>query len=428
MRSLLVLVLLGCSGTVTPDAGIDAPMAIDSGTDSGPPDAFRLDAGPPPPPLAEPGRHDVEVIDTRLIVPSDGLPDETVALHSNNNLDVIRHAGRVFLAWRTGPDHFAGTETRIHVVSSTDEVDWTFEHTIFLGTDIREPRFIVIGDQLFLHVAILGMNRLSFEPMGVRVAVRAADGTWSDLRDSGMPGYIAWRTRTERGVPYMTAYLGGEHLYLLDGLPLTIDLLTTTDGIVWTPVDPDHRSVYMGGGSETDFVIGDDGTLFGIIRNEAGDETGFGSLVCRAPAGDLDNWNCHHDPKKYDSPLMFWYDGEAYLIGRRNISETGNYDITPSGNMATRALRNQIDYWQRLKRCSLWRYVQSEDRIAYVLDLPSSGDTCFAAQISGDNEGELIVYNYSSPIDGPDQAWMDAQLGDTHIYRHVLRFTPRATP
>src|SRR5687768_4540532 len=111
MRLLIVLVLLGCSGAAMVDGGLDAPAPSDAGTDAGPPDAFRLDAGPPPPPISEPGRHTVEVIDTRLIVPSDGLPDETMPMHSNNNLDVIRHAGRVFLAWRTAPDHFAGTET-----------------------------------------------------------------------------------------------------------------------------------------------------------------------------------------------------------------------------------------------------------------------------------------------------------------------------
>ncbi len=404
----------------------DAQGELDAGSL---PDVQRGDAGLPPPPIAEPGRHDVEVIDTRRIVPSDGIPTTTTVQHSNNNLDVIRHEGRVFLAWRTSPDHFAGPDTVIHVVSSTDEILWEHEASFAIGTDLREPRFLALGTSLFLYVSLLGTNPLTFEPMGVRVSERRLNGRWSDPVDIGLPGYIAWRTRTERGTPYMMAYLGGEHIYRFDGLPLSVDLLTTTDGYAWVPVDAARRTVYMGGGSESDFAIGDDGTLFGIIRNEAGDGLGWGSLVCRAPPGDVANWSCHIDPKKYDSPLMFWHDGEAYLIGRRNVTETGNYDLMLTrGTAQTRTGAYQVDYAQRPKRCSLWRYVQAEDRIAYVLDLPSGGDTCFAAAIAGATADEIVVYNYSSDIDDPATQWLgwnQGQNGETFIYRHVLRFTPR---
>jgi len=419
-------------------------LALLCGCDESTPgaDAGRADAGVPPPPtdagpevlpdppMAEPGRHDVELVETRRIVPSDGLPAETAPMHSNNNLDVIRHDGRVFLAWRTAPDHYAGPDTVIHVVSSTDEVTWDFEASFEMGTDLREPRLLSLDGSLFLYVSVLGDDNLAFEPMGVVVTERAADGTWSALEDvPGLDGYIAWRTRTERGTPYMTAYEGGEHIYRFDGMPLSIALLTTTDGRDWTPVDPDQRTVYTGGGSETDFVLGDDGTLFGIIRNEPGDETGWGSLVCRAPAGDLASWDCHNDPRKYDSPLMFWHDGEAYLVGRRQVTETGHYDLmTGRGSHMTQTAANQIPYTQTPKRCALWRYVQNEDRIAYLMDLPSGGDTCFPAWIEGGSADEVVIYDYSSDVDDPETpflAWNQGQVGDTFIYRHVLRFTPR---
>jgi hypothetical protein len=413
-----MIALSACDGNeVVSDAGHDA------GRDAG------TDAGPPQPPPSEPGRHDVEILDTRRVVTSDGLPAETPALVSNNNLDVVRHDGRVFLAWRTAPDHYAGTETQIHVVSSEDEVTWTFEASFAIGTDLREPRFLSLNGSLFLYVSVLGADRIAFEPMGVRVSERARNGTWSALEDvAGLGGYIAWRTRVERGTPYMLAYLGGEHIYLFDGEPLSVDLLTTTDGRIWEPVNPERRTVYMGGGSESDMAIGDDGTLYAVIRNEAGDENGWGSLVCRAPPTDLAAWDCHIDPKKYDSPLMFWHDGEAYLVGRRNVTDTGNYDLMRGRTMVGRTYENQIAYHSAPKRCSLWRYVQEEDRIAYILDLPSGGDTCFPAMIAGDVADELVLYNYSSDLDDPDleeMAWSEGQLGNTYVYRHVLRFTPR---
>jgi hypothetical protein len=58
-------------------------------------------------------------------------------------------------------------------------------------------------------------------------------------------------------------------------------------------------------------------------------------------------------------------------------------------------------------------------------DLPSRGDTCFPSTISGATADEVVVYDYSSDIDGPDLAWNAGQVGPTFIYRHVLRFTPR---
>lgn len=391
-------------------------------------DAADGDAGPPAP-TPELGRHTVELIDTRRVVPSDGLPSDVAPMHSNNNLDVIRHEGRVYLAFRTAPDHFASAETLMHVVSSSDEVSWDHEATFGFSTDIREPRFLVLDGRLRFYFSLLGTDAFTFDPMGVRVTEREGDGTWSEPVDIDLTGYVVWRTKVERGTAYMSTYLGGEHIYLFDGEPLDVELRTSTDGISWTPLAPagsEEQHVYRGGGSEMDFTLTDEGDLLAVIRNEAGDETGFGSLVCRAPADDLGAWNCRHDPKKYDSPLMFWHDGEAYLIRRRNVTDTGHYDLEMMApTMTALSVRYQAAYVATPKRCSLWRYVQDEDRIAYVMDLPSRGDTCFASKIEGVSGEELVIYNYSSDIDGEDVPWRVGQDGNTYIYRHVLRFEER---
>ena len=115
--------LLGTS--VLAGCGSEEPPPVDDGT-------FR--------PVVELGRHSVTVQDTRQVVPSDGLPAETVPQHSNNNLDVIRHAGRVFLAWRTAPNHFANPDTILYVVSSEDEVTWRYETEYAIGTDLRHDQ------------------------------------------------------------------------------------------------------------------------------------------------------------------------------------------------------------------------------------------------------------------------------------------------
>jgi hypothetical protein len=276
----------------------------------------------------------------------------------------------------------------------------------------------------------------------VAYSKRGPAGDWSELApvlrsteagdagDAGaaqpMSGYIAWRTKNERGKPTMTAYLGGEHIYRFDGVPLDVELLTTSDGVTWSGLAPSKPVVSRGGGSESDYAIGDDGTLFAVIRNEAGDDTGFGSKVCRAPASDITSWTCKHDSKKYDSPLMFWHDGEAYLVGRRNVTASGHYDLgTRDPNLQQSAIAFQLAYKTPKKRCALWRYVQAEDRIAYVMDLPSRGDTCFAARLDTSNPDELAIYDYSSDVDGADVSWTEGQGGPTFVYRHIVRFTRR---
>jgi hypothetical protein len=409
----VVFVLLGCSSEPSA-APADAGVRADVGADAG------------PWPRAEPGRHAVALMDTRQVIPGSGLPPETPAGNSNNNLDVARHEGRVYLAWRTAPDHFASSETRLFVVSSADERTWRFENRLVLDRDLREPRFLAWNGRLFLYVSRLGSDPLRFEPQGVSVTERRADGTWSPLEDVNLPGAIAWRTRVERGTPYMLAYRGGENIYLFNNVPLDLDLLTTADGRAWTPVDPAMRTVYHGGGSESDIALGDDGSLFSVIRNEAGDETGWGSMVCRAAPGALSRWRCRNDPKKYDSPLMFWLDGEAYLVARRNVTETGAYDLGLRHlNRTAQTVQYQLAYGNTPKRCALWRYVPSEDRIAWLMDLPSRGDTCFPAMLRTDDPAEVVLYNYSSPVDGDDVSWRVGQRGPTNIYRHVLRFARR---
>lgn len=435
MRCSILGVLVGgvcsivaCTSTrPTEDAASDsaAESAADV-TGDGAEDVVR-DAGVVAytPPI-ELGRHSVEVLSTRRVVESAGLPMNVVPDASNNNVDVVRHNGRVYMAWRTSADHFASSATKIHVVSSADELTWRFEQTLSLDRDLREPRFLPVGTSLFLYVARLGTNALSFDPQGISATELRSDGTWSALEEVFRRGFIAWRGRVERGHRFVIGYFGGEHIYRFDGLPLEVHLLETDDGRAFRPFDAMRPIVLTGGASEADFTMNPEtGELFAVARNEAGDSSGFGSKICRASASAPSQWACRTDPRKFDSPLMFWHDGEAYLIGRRHLSPTGNYDLMRPGDLVRRAVDNQVDYTRWPKRCALWRYVQGEDRIAYVMDLPSRGDTCFAAIIALESAGEFAVYDYSSDIEGPDVGWRQGQMGRTYIYRHHLRFSPR---
>lgn len=357
------------------------------------------------------------------VVPGPGLPAEATVQPSANNLDIVEHDGAWFFSFRTAPSHFASAETQLHVLRSTDRETWTFETTLFLETDLREPRFLSTGDTLQLYFARLGTSSTSFEPGGALVTTRSADGTWSTPVDlfGTDDTFIPWRTRWVGERAMMTGYRGGEEVYEFDGLPaIEVYWLGSTDGVSWDDWTPGSGPVLVGGGSETDLAFTSDGAAIAVVRNEAGDEDGWGSKICRAEADALGTWTCAHDPRKYDSPLVFEHDARIWLIGRRHLTETGAYDLEMRElEHATQSLTYQASYWTEPKRCSLWEVDPHDLTVSHVLDLPSRGDTCFASILSlgGDR---FEVWNYSSPVDGPDVSWVDGQTGETYIYKQTL--------
>jgi hypothetical protein len=375
-----------------------------------------------PAPKSEPGRHNVAVVSTRQIIPGDGLPTAAVVMKSNNNLATIRHDGRIWLAWRTATTHFPSPDATMQVMSSEDERTWRMETSVTMGTDLREPQFLSLHGELFLYMTVLGDSAWSFSPKDVVALQRKPDGSWTVPAAIGLPRHVMWRIQTIAGRAYMTAYDKGESLYALTGGPsLEVKLLTTDDGWFWRSADPAHATIHAGGGSETDFAIGNEGHLFGIMRNEFGEAGRYGSLICTAHSSAIAEWRCLADKKKYDSPRVFAYDGEVYMVARRNITKSGDFER----DVLFKGIRNQLSYISQGKRCSLWRFADDGTRIAFMLDLPSKGDTCFASIIPGEVPGEFIVYDYSSPLEGPDQAWSVGQRNPSVILRHVLQFVKR---
>ena len=379
--------------------------------------------GEVPPPMAAPPNA-LRVLTTEAVTPAlTAVPGVNVQA-ANNNLDVVRFGGRTYLAFRTAPTHFASAAVELYVVSSADERQWKLEHRIALGADLREPRLLPVGGQLFLYFAELGRDLLSFEPRRMLATARGADGRWSEPRAIYRPGYIPWRTRTVGGIAHMAAYGDGRHIYDGRGIPLEVHWLTSHDGWTWAP-GAGPAAVFKGGASETDFLDLPDGGMVAVSRNEAGDASGWGSKICRAEAGAPAKWSCRSDPRKYDSPLLFRHGADVYLVARRHLSRSGHFDLglrrLPHG---VQTAAYQLDYWRYPKRCAVWRVDPNALTVTWQADLPSRGDTCFPA-VTPTGPSTVAVYNYSSPIDGPDLPWLPGQLGRTLIYRSVLQLPER---
>ena len=112
---------------------------------------------------------------------------------SNNNVAAAVHGDRLYLAWRTAPLHFAGHNTRIHVVSSADSgASWDMEASVFLGTDLREPMFLSINGKLFFSFFQGGTNPVDFEPLGLYRMEMVGVGEWTEPQLYGHQGEVVW--------------------------------------------------------------------------------------------------------------------------------------------------------------------------------------------------------------------------------------------
>jgi hypothetical protein len=352
------------------------------------------------------------------VVPGPGLPPQVHCRGSNNNLDLVRFQDRLFLAFRTAPTHFASSKTRLYILSSQDQKNWDYETEVFMGFDMREPRFLVLGDKLMFYYFEAGKNPFSFTPQHIYALERKGPAEWTDPVPVFQDQCVLWRAKVRNGRAYATVYCG-EGIYSGGNETIAIYFLTTADGFHFEPVNPE-RPVVATGGSETAFEFDAQGNLYTAIRNESGDGKTWGSKVCKASAADLTDWQCAVTPFKYDSPLMFRRGDEIYLIARRNID--GEYD------KGDRWLPNSIEglyylarYWWTRKRTALYQLDQENLRFNPVLDFPSQGDTAFPALVPLD-DNRYLLYNYSSPPEGKDRVWMSGQLTGTRIYSTILTF------
>jgi len=356
----------------------------------------------------------------RPVVPGPAAVAEVTALRSNNNLDVCQHNGRRYLAWRTAPHHFASADARLYVVASDDRgVTWSYETTIALGRDVREPRFLSWDGRLLLYFFTLGTTWWRFEPDRVHVTERTPSG-WTPPAPISEPGVVEWRPRLLGGVPVMSVYLGADTIYGPHPEPTRVELWTTDDGRGWRPLDPEHPVAHVGG-TETDIVEAPGGGWVAVTRKEG--PAGWGSDVCRAADPGTRGWRTRSHPVKLDSPLLFRDGDDVLLLARRQVAFDGRYDLgwrRPSPPRRTRLY--QLLYWVTPKRTALWRVDPVTLDVTWLADLPSRGDTCFPA-IVAEGDGRYTVYNYTSPIDRWDRPWVAGQLGPTHIHALDLTIT-----
>ena len=347
------------------------------------------------------------------MVPSPALPEESSPLASNNNVDIELFNGRLYLAWRTGPTHFASADARMEVISSGDSGQtWRYETTFAVGRDVREPRFYQINNTLFFSFFEAGINVIAFEPKALWRSQLMIGGEWSEPVIESEEKVVVWDVKLRSGSLFRTSYVG-DHYTSSDLGGISVLFETSKDGILWTAVG-DGSEVIFGGVSEVAFEFLADGSLVAVGRVEDKDPRGMGSLVCTAPASSLGDWECADmaDPERYDSPELFRHGSTIYMAARRDPDGT----FGPEGDF--------LAYSTRPKRSALYRVDPETLTVSHIEDFPGVGDTAFPA-IRRLSEDAFLMANYTSPLDNPDVNWLDVQVSDkgTRIYLTKIQFS-----
>lgn len=308
----------------------------------------------------------------------------------NSNTDLIRWEGDLLLVHAASPWHLASTRSRLLVKRSTDGRAWKTLATLRVpGRDIRDPKLAVIGGRLFLYA--LPNQGLTATPTHTVLSTSDDGVHWSAFEPVGPPGWLFWRPKSPDGgrTWYVSAYWH-EH-----GASL---LLRSADGRHWEEVSRIHEGE---GNDETAIEFLPDGRLLATARLEVTPDRIRGnaeaSTLLAVAEPPYVHWTKTRSRlTRLDGPVLFTIDGSVYAVARRQVGTRGPW--TQLGGLLSR------------KRTAVFRV--ETDRLVFLADLPSSGDTSYAGAVeSGET---LFVDYYTSRIDR-DWPWLLALLLPTEI-------------
>lgn len=295
----------------------------------------------------------------------------------NSNTDLIYWKDHFYLVHASSPWHFGTEKCQLVLRRSSDAQTWEQVATFSVpGQDIRDPKLAAIGDRLFLYV----LKNVGWNPEPYTTALStSADGmSWTPLEDVEPKGWLFWRPKTrDRATWYVPAYWW-EH-----GKSI---LLKSTDGRRWEQVS----QIYEGDrNDETAMAFLPDGRILCTARLEVSDSI-FGHkdactliAVAKPPYTEWSRTKSH--VTRLDGPALFTYEGAVYAVGRHN----------PEPPKIARWIGSIFGK----KRTAL--YEVRPDRLVYLSDLPSCGDTSYAGVVIRNHDAYISYYTNDVTADYP---------------------------
>lgn len=314
----------------------------------------------------------------------------------NSNTDMIEWKGQFWMIHASSPFHLGTSESKLVIWKSNDAKDWNkvtkldFEGNV----DIRDPKFANISNTLFCYAMA---NEPGIANPYKSVYCKSTDGEkwsdWKDLKGDAKEGWLFWRPKSpDNGTTWYVPAYWHEHG--------KSRLFKSTDGIEWEKVS----DIYKGEtNDETAIEFYEDGTVICTARLEGvtdlnliGDASAS-TLISVAKGPDYDDWKqTKSKVTRLDGPNLFRYDDEVYAVGRYEPDARG--------------LFSNIGSFFVKKRTSL--FLVEEDKLTYLSDLPSSGDTTYAGIVMKD--GYLYIDYYTNNIEH-DYTWFEGVILPTDI-------------
>jgi len=297
--------------------------------------------------------------------------------HHNSNTDLVYFKGQFFLAHAVSPYHFGHTDCKIVIKSSADALTWKITAEIKpTNQDIRDPKFAVIEDRLFLYVLL----NVEVDPQPFTTLYSSSlDGiTWEPFQSIGQEGWLFWRPRSlDRKTWYCPAYW---HQFNQSAL------FRSGDGRTWEKWATIHEGGVV---NETCCEFFDDGMLIAAGRMEYSKELFdliFGHPRCSTMLSAAHPPYTHFQPlvetqiTRLDGPVLFKHGGRIFAVGRSQ-PHSDRFLMKPGAVLAK-------------KRTSL--YEVTRQGMVYLSDLPSAGDTSYAGVVLHD--GYAWISYYTSDI------------------------------
>jgi hypothetical protein len=345
------------------------------------------------------------LVSARILVPGN-LSNQncrTGVCKHNENTDLIRWRGAIYLVHRTAGSQILGPNSSLRVYRSDNGGrTWRLRAIIPAphGRDIRDPCFFIVGKRLFIKAItrLPGFALRDRDAGSISVQTNSLDGrTWSRTRAIGPEGWGFWRVIKQRGVFYATAYEDGD---------LRIVLYRSTDGKHWRR-GPLVYGVSADTPLEAELAITPSGRrMLALVRMDGNDTDLLGfkgrlrTKMCWASA-PFTRFRCPQtlNGVRLDGSVAFYWSKRLFVIARKHLpgerirKRTGLYELT--GNLEHGPLR------------AIERGV-----------LPSAGDTSYAGVVPLGGARFLVSW-YSSPLAG-DPSWIEGFAGQTDIWEATI--------
>ena len=347
-----------------------------------------------------------------VIVPGDPSNQDcrTGVCQHNENTDLIRWRGDIYLAHRTAGSQVLGPNSSLRVYRSRDGGK-TFKLRAIIPApedrDIRDPSLYIVGARLFIK-AITRLPGFTLRDTGVgsiSVEMHSTDGVrWTRPQPIGPARWGFWSVEKHRETYFSAAYEDGD---------LQVVLYRSKDGRTWN-AGPLIYGVAEDTPLETELIFMPSGRLLALVRMDGTDSEllgGQGRLrtkVCWAKRPYTD-FSCPQelDGVRLDGPVAFFWRQRLFVIARKHL---------PGPELR--------------KRTALYEITGELDGgpigIVEWGELPSAGDTSYAGAVRLDGPRFLASW-YSSPLAG-DPGWLTGFSGQTDIWQAKLDLSRLQSP